>query len=209
MLPVLEDRRYIRVDGKPVLLVYRVGDLPDPKATADLWRKEATRAGLPGLHLVSVLSLWTQLADPKNYGFDSLVEFPPQGFGSPVDRRPVRINEHSTGHLYYDYEKAVGVSLQRPVPPFTLYKGVMPSWDNTARKQNNGLTFLNSSPEAYQVWLTHLVRYTQENFPVDRQFIFINAWNEWAEGAHLEPDLKHDLAFLNATRNALAAGYGE
>ena len=206
LLPLLKDPRYIRVGGKPVLLVYRTGDLPDPKATAELWRKEAMKAGLPGLHLVSVLSLWTPLADPKSYGFDALVEFPPHGFGFPVDRRPVRINENSKDHLYYDYNKAVDTSLRRGVAPFPVYRGVMPSWDNTARKQDNGLTFLNSSPEAYRAWLAQLVVHTCRHVPEDRRFIFINAWNEWAEGAHLEPDLKHDLAYLKATRQALVDG---
>ena len=203
LLPLLKDPRYIQVDGKPVILVYRTDDLPSATETALCWREEAKRAGLKGLHLVSVMSYAHPMTDPSSYGFDALVEFPPHGFFWPVEQRPVRINVNSQNHVYADYEKVVSSSLARGVPAFTMYRGIMPSWDNTARKQDSGLTFLNSSPEAYQRWLKELVSYTRVNMPVDRQLLFINAWNEWSEGAHLEPDLKHDLAYLVATRRAL------
>jgi lipopolysaccharide biosynthesis protein len=206
LLPFLNDARYIRVDGKPMILVYRAGDLSNASLTAALWRDEASKAGLGGLHLVSVASNWTPMTNPSEYGFDALVEFPPHGFFVGIDQRPVRTNENSKEHQYFDYEKVVSMSLDRNIPPFPFYRGIMPSWDNTARRQNNGATFINSSPAAYLEWLTRLVSYTKNNLPADRRFIFINAWNEWAEGAHLEPDLKYDLAFLIATQQALIDG---
>jgi lipopolysaccharide biosynthesis protein len=81
----------------------------------------------------------------------------------------------------------------------------MPSWDNTARKQHNGHIFVNASPEGYERWLTAALRYTNDFAQGEERIVFINAWNEWGEGNHLEPDVKYGHAFLDATRRALRA----
>ncbi|MFP3562381.1 glycoside hydrolase family 99-like domain-containing protein, partial [Paraburkholderia sp. SIMBA_049] len=78
-------------------------------------------------------------------------------------------------------------------------RGIIPSWDNTARRQNNPHTIIYSSPDLYRFWLHQLVQFTKENNGDEHQFLFVNAWNEWGEGCHLEPDLKHGLAYLEAT----------
>jgi hypothetical protein len=79
----------------------------------------------------------------------------------------------------------------------------VPSWDNTARRQHTSHMLLDSSPSIYQYWLRRLVEYTRVNNAPEDQLIFINAWNEWGEGCHLEPDLKHGLAYLEATHAAV------
>ena len=86
---------------------------------------------------------------------------------------------------------------------YTLYRTVVPSWDNTARTRSNAMIFNNSSPELYQEWLENVIKYTKKNFTKDNRFVFINAWNEWAEAAHLEPDRKYGFAYLEATLDAL------
>jgi hypothetical protein len=79
----------------------------------------------------------------------------------------------------------------------------MPSWDNTARQQDRGSIFLGSSPELFQQWVQDILRFTRERQVGDERLLFINAWNEWAEGNHLEPDLKYGHAFLDALLEAL------
>jgi lipopolysaccharide biosynthesis protein len=84
----------------------------------------------------------------------------------------------------------------------------MPSWDNTARRQNASSIFVNATPELYREWLTHAVEYTNKNLVGDERLIFINAWNEWGEGCHLEPDKKYGNQLLKATREILIGRRG-
>ena len=201
-----KDPRYIKVDNKPMLLVYRADHLPDAKTTARVWRDAAKANGFDDLHLVAIRSTQTEYLDPLNaFGFDAAAEFPPHGykFGRAETPIPVRTNPNYELSILPDYNLCLERAKQIEHPSYELYRGIMPSWDNTARKQNVATTFLNSSPEAYQQWFEYLVDYSSQHLPPESRFIFINAWNEWAEGAHLEPDLKHELAYLEATYSAL------
>jgi hypothetical protein len=103
-----------------------------------------------------------------------------------------------------DYELVARHSLTAPVPDYPLYRGLFPSWDNSARKRNQALIFHNADPSKYEYWLRGLVSYARQNLVGDQRIIFINAWNEWAEGAHLEPDLKYGSSYLEATQRALS-----
>ncbi len=127
-------------------------------------------------------------------------------------------HKHAVGHITQDikglpddfkgwvcdYELVARHSLTAPVPDYPLYRGLFPSWDNSARKRNQALIFHNADPAKYEYWLRGLVSYTRQNLVGDQRIIFINAWNEWAEGAHLEPDLKYGSAYLEATQRALS-----
>lgn len=88
-------------------------------------------------------------------------------------------------------------------PEFSFFRGVCTSWDNHPRRPGNGLTYVNSTPQAYENWLTVMCRYANEDPDPARRIVFINAWNEWSEGDHLEPDKRYGYAYLQATRNAL------
>jgi lipopolysaccharide biosynthesis protein len=79
----------------------------------------------------------------------------------------------------------------------------MTARDNTARRPTNALTFINATPEIYEIWLRELVTRTLEQRAADDRIVFINAWNEWAEAAHLEPDRRYGHQFLEATRRAI------
>jgi hypothetical protein len=103
-----------------------------------------------------------------------------------------------------DYRKVVAQSVGRTRPDYRWYRGIVPSWDNTARRQHTSHILVDSSPGLYGFWLKWLVRYTRANNAPEDQLIFINAWNEWGEGCHLEPDLKHGLAYLEATYAAVS-----
>jgi lipopolysaccharide biosynthesis protein len=92
--------------------------------------------------------------------------------------------------------------MTRPLPDYRLFRTVMPGWDNTARRPNDSVIFAGSTPGAYQAWLECVLRQTREQHFGDEQLVFVNAWNEWAESAYLEPDLAWGHAYLEATRNA-------
>lgn len=198
------DPRYVFVEGKPLLIVYRVDILPDAAKAASIWRAESKKLGFNDIYLVAVQSFG--ISDPSPYGFDAAVEFPPHGLGDFLIRKDDEsiVNPNFAGH-FFDYLGASRTLAEKKVPDYTLFRTVMPSWDNTARRQNSGNIFINASPAAYRQWLEATIRYTVQHLPIDKNFVFINAWNEWAEGTHLEPDRRYGYAHLQATLDALRA----
>ena len=200
ILPALKDPRYIKVEGKPFLIVYRADLLPDAAATAARWREQARNAGLPGLHIVAART--SQTTDPRPYGFDATVEFPPhQVPACEITHKKTVVNPDFDGKIY-DYNDFAFKFGKIDEQNFTNYKTVMPSWDNEARKPGKGFIFDGAEPSIYAQWLTDAVTLTKKNKPSER-LLFINAWNEWAEGAHLEPDRHLGYAYLHATANVL------
>jgi lipopolysaccharide biosynthesis protein len=212
LLQAFQDKRYIKIDGRPIFLVYRASRLPDPGATTAMWRAEAKREGFPDLYLCRVESFPDEILDPTLFGFDAAVEFQPRGsnLGRPFRRgrlwnaasRLKLIDAASCSNIIFDYETLVTSALARSIPPYKRYPSIVPSWDNSARKKDEALIFRGSTPDLYQAWLEGV---TQKFHPYsrDENLIFINAWNEWGEGNHLEPCQKWGRSYLEATREAM------
>ncbi|MBV5317447.1 MAG: glycoside hydrolase family 99-like domain-containing protein [Desulfobulbaceae bacterium] len=199
LLPHFRDHRYIRVDGKPMLVVYRAKEIPNVENVFTLWRKAVKEAGFKGLH-IAVVDFY-DISTPMEVGADALVEFPPHKFNGPQnvpDQVPAFTNDNFHGGVL-DYAKIIAQSAGRTVPEFILYRGIIPSWDNTARRQDNPTIVHKANPGLFGDWLRYLRAYNRENIAQkDDNFIFVNAWNEWGEGCHLEPDEKWGLAYLEA-----------
>lgn len=206
LLPHLRDPRYIRVDGKPLLIVYRVGMLPDPRSTAALWREVCRRENIGDLYLCAAMTYDT--ADASLYGFDALVEFPPHRIETLPATSQVEITNPTFTGFVYDYREVVEDLLARPEPTYVKHLTVMPGWDNTPRRPDDARIFINASPEIYEVWLREVVERTAEERRAHERLVFINAWNEWAEGAHLEPDQRFGTQYLRATLRALTHARG-
>ena len=201
LLPYLRDSRYIRVSGRPLLIVYRVGLLPNPRESARVWREIARQEGVGDLYLCAAKTYET--GDPAQYGFDAIVEFPPHGVSLPPDSRPYDITNPDFGGGIYDYRQLVNARLLRPDPDYVVHPTVMPGWDNTARRGDLANIFVHSTPEYYEVWLRETIARVLDRREPDERLVFVNAWNEWAEGAHLEPDRRFGHQFLCATRRAV------
>ena len=202
LAPYLRDPRYIRIEGRPLVLVYRPSLLPDARATADRWRTWCRQNGLGEIHLAYTQSF--DQIDPAAIGFDSAIEFPPNNHPAPQITEQVPGLAEDFGGIVYDARTYLRRSRDYPKPAYRLFRAVFPSWDNTARRKLNGSIFANTSPELYREWLENAVTQTRaEARGADDRIIFCNAWNEWAEGAHLEPDAVHGYGFLAATRAAL------
>jgi lipopolysaccharide biosynthesis protein len=206
LFPAFEDRRYIRVNGKPLFIVFRASILPNVKQTAAIWREEMKRAGLGEIYLCLVQS--DQVLDPRPCMFDAAIEFPP--LGAPIKKLDARIAgaDPNFAGSAYDYMLIANAMVHKPKPDYALFRGVMPGWDNTPRRQDTGCVYINSSPEAYEYWLGKAVEHMIINYKGDERMVFINAWNEWGEGAHLEPDRRYGRRYLEATRNVLSAVQG-
>ena len=203
LFPFFADKRYIRVEGKLILLIYRTELFHDIKQTAIRWREEVQKAGLGELYLVRVESFEKDVI-PETIGFDAAVEFAPDwsAIGNPRNLSGIVTEEHNDLSVY-DYKVLMNNMLSRKQENYKLFRGVTPSWDNTARRGSKATMFVNSSPILYEKWLRETIKQTKVTFKEEEQFIFINAWNEWAEGNHLEPDIKYGRKFLEATKNAL------
>jgi GT2 family glycosyltransferase len=194
---------YIRVRGRPMLLVYRVGLFPDISRTAGLWREICRQEGIGEIHLVRVDSFEDarRTTPPAQHGFDAAVEFPPHECGVPLAKEP-RVREGFQGQLH-DYEGLALQSSRYKDAGYLHYRSAIPRWDNTARRPDSSSIMVNSSPGAFQAYLEEVLQYTREQNVGDDRMVFINAWNEWAEGAHLEPERRHGRAYLEATLLAM------
>ena len=197
----LRDPRYLRVDGKPLLLVYRPGKLPDPRATAERWRTWCRDNGIGELCIGYVQSF--ERPDPRDIGFDVAVEFPPN-LSTPtnITDRQTLLNPDYQGEVL-DWRDVAREYSERPMPEYRLFPGVNCGWDNEPRRPGRGRTYLHASPRAYRDWLSTSIDTRLQREPIHDRLVFINAWNEWAEGAALEPDRRLQHALLEATRDAL------
>lgn len=231
------DARYIRINGKPFIAIYRIDLFKDIKKTIALWRAEAKRNGIGELYVAYVKS-FGQHHDLSALNLDAAIEFAPH-FDHPEKEHGITFNKLVSGMIdwktrairklgikqlknvnqtvdrlildnlnskfhqnaFLDYNKLVSKEIKRLLPEKT-YPSLFPGWDNSPRKKKNALIYLNNTPAAYKKWLLSIIE-RFEPFGKEENFVFINAWNEWAEGNHLEPCVKWGSAYLEATQEAL------
>ncbi len=200
------DARYIRVDGEPLFLVYRPLQLPDPAEFAAKLRVAFREAGLGGAHLAYVESMEAaeQGLRPDAIGFDAAVEFPPHGRAVPASDS-VEITKPGWAGYRYDYAETLLAFLQRDGVAYRRYPTVFPSWDNTPRQTLHGTSFDGAAPEAFGFYVERKIESMRGWLMGEQRLLFVNAWNEWAEGAHMEPDSGFGHRWLEALRDALAA----
>jgi len=198
LMPAFRDRRYLLIDGKPLLLVYRARHIPHPKTWFGAWRKAAKAAGFPGLH-IAVVDMH-DMSTPEEVGADALVEFPPHKFGGPQSAPPTApsVTNADFSGAFVDYRKIIAQSALKTSPAYPYYRGVIPAWDNTARRQDTGTIVVDAQPDLYGAWLRYLRTYTRHH-GARGNLIFVNAWNEWGEGCALEPDARWGLGYLEET----------
>lgn len=196
LLRVFHDQRYIRIQGKPLMVIYLSTRLPDVAETVRIWRAEAKKAG-EELYLCKVESAPYEYGNLEVAGFDAAIEFQPDwgNLGQPLKRL-------DGGHVVFDYATVADRMIKKPVPPYKRFPCVTPRWDNSPRRKQAALIIHGATAEHYENWLKQVVnRLPQHN--LDEQIVFVNAWNEWGEGNHLEPDLRNGRAYLEATLRAV------
>lgn len=222
LAPYFTDPRHICVNGKPVFLIYRVDNIPQAKNYIESIRKYAADYGVPELHLVAVKNGFVELADEEilSHGFDAIMDFQPNRNDFPKEHKsssqmlvdtarkllPASVYQALKGSVSavnrIDYKQLVEEKTAQDWPQnYVKYPAVFPSWDNTARRKTPTV-IQNNDPEDYRKWLEYAVKSTG-SYEDDQQFVFINAWNEWAEGCHLEPDEIMGKTFLEITRSVI------
>jgi lipopolysaccharide biosynthesis protein len=206
------DPRYIKVDGKPVFIVYRPSLFPDIKKTTACWREECRKNGVGEIYLAFMQS-FGNFKDPAEIGFDAAIEFQPNFSKLPQPRYIASGIKKWTGPFtkkassetadrIFLYEEVAKRMMNLPKPSYKLFPGIFPMWDNSSRRKENATIIHQSTPELYRAWLKHIVE-NFKPFSKDENFIFLNAWNEWAEGNHLEPCREWGRAYLEATKKIL------
>jgi len=203
LVPILEHKNYIHINDRPLLIIYRARLLPDPRATAIRWREYFKQKGVGEPYLVAA-QVFEEI-DPQEIGFDAAVEFPPN---TPVPLRKINdrvelLNPDYAGQIYSYADMAQAMSA-RQKPDYQLFKAVFPQWDREPRTPGRGHTFAYSSPELYKSWLSNACRTAAGDPDPEKRLVFINAWNEWGEGAHLEPDRRYGYAYLQATAEVIS-----
>ncbi len=205
LVPIFADRRYEKVNGKPILMIYKVHLFPDIRATVELWRREIERHGFPGIYLVMVDDWARNLDHPREFGFDASYEIPSNIVPEEVLSKQTENLDLVSGFdgRIVDYPKFAAYHLGRPTPNYRRFRTVMLPWDNTARYGTRAMVHINGLGESYRLWLLQVLLDTHRANPPAERIVFLHSWNEWCEGTYLEPDGKNGRFFLEETRMAI------
>lgn len=206
------DPRYIRIHGRPLFLVYDPYALPDPRRTNDTIRRESTRRGLPEPYLVGIINRHINYTDMRELGFDMSEYHSPQlaalpGWaedGPKLWRLRHNLRRHRVASprlKIFDYRHAMHL-MDRFAPDFPHFPCCPVGWDNTARRDRFAVVMQGATPEQFREVLEQKLRGVAHK-PAQERIVFINAWNEWAEGMYLEPDSRTGRRYLEAIANAL------
>lgn len=193
-ITLFKDKRYIKIKNKPLFIIYHTHLYDDFKKTSQVWREKVKEAGFDDLLLLNVQMPDQENSSPVEIGTDAMMQFSPiccLQEGAEYEK----LNPYFDG-VVHDYEKLVESEIKREFS-YPVFRGVFPSWDNEARRPGKGISYKGSSPELFYEYLKNINDFSQKNRIDEESVVFVNAWNEWAEGAHMEPDKKYGYSFLN------------
>jgi lipopolysaccharide biosynthesis protein len=201
------DSRYVRFHGKPIVMIYKLLDIPNPENVILSWRQWCRDHGIGEITVWAVYDVAFQNIDIPY--IDRFVEFPPRQVGALRKIDGEGLNSQVSDFHLYDYKALVnsitsGMSIADSLD-YPIFRTAMMGWDNSARRNEGFSVWVNYSTHDFFDWCRHIWRYTIENHPVNERFIFVNAWNEWAEGTYLEPDERFGFANINTLSRAMTS----
>lgn len=203
ILPMLRDKRYILVDGKPLLVIYRPLQLPDGKAWVDRWQQMAHEAGLPGLYLVGHTLYRKEANAVLGIGFDA-VNIVPIGDVKRNLRLALRhlptLLRYLSGNapLVYDYAEAMKTFDSKKIQREDVIPTLLPNWDHSPRSSVRALVLNNATPQAFR---THVQAVCKTIEGKKNQLVMLKSWNEWSEGNYIEPDSRWNRQFLEVLKD--------
>ena len=205
VIPHFSDPRYFTIDGKIVLQIYRPGLVPQLEDVIHYWREQVRKICHKELYLIAC-----QERDGKTNwiqkGFDAENEWMMESvklYSKDITDQMHPLRKDFAGEIF-DYADLVNKKkyFLKNNRHKKVYPAIMPSWDNTARRNNKGSIFYGSTPALYKKWLDDLIEEVKHRSDLDEPMIFVNAWNEWGEGTYMEPDHDYGFAYLEATWQA-------
>lgn len=215
ILPALKDRRYLRVEGKPLFLIYRPNEVPDAYPLIRIWRHLAKKEGLDDIFFLGNDPHSSQksllVSDLDGHAENGVIEAQyyaslcgDYSFNERLNRKIVKMyNSFALPKKLkiFDYESYVRNYMAKSSLSADLYPTIIPGWDNTPRTRDHGVVFKKESPVLFKELLIHLQTKLQCRSR-DRQIIFLKSWNEWAEGNVLEPSERWGAQYLDAIRES-------
>jgi hypothetical protein len=212
LINVFADPRYIRINNRPVFIIYRPFDLPDISGFLKTFKNECREAGMQEPYFIASNS-HAGRKDPRKSGFDAVMNFEPQLSVAPyyLDDKPSVVkfkNNLKRGILsarlkVYDYS-TVKEQMQNRSLAYPYFPCSFVNWDNSPRRGVDGIIFKNGSPQLFRKYLLEsLKKFAGMGFSEDENLVMINAWNEWAEGNYLEPDEKFGFDYLEVLKEVI------
>lgn len=207
LLPAFKDTRYIRVNEKPIFMVYNPFELPDPKHFINLWQKLANENGIPGIYFIGQTTEVGNVENIINFGFDSVNIMRLHDYTGIGRSFLEKVMQYSKRKLLrepyvYEYKKAMKYFVGVEDSNINVIPSIIPNWDHTPRSGLGGLVYKNSTPELFGRHVDAVLD-KLKNKPPQHCIAFIKSWNEWAEGNYMEPDLKFGLGYLETLKKCL------
>lgn len=220
LVQIFQDSRYLKIDGKPIFVIYRIANLPNPRHFVEAIQNEAKLMGFDGVRIFAVRNFASDMADEKlqSIGIEDIIDFEPNPAEFPkrsLAGKAIRFVQRQWNSLARRFKLPEVNSILR-VPyravmenSLQLYEAfgknhyptVFPNWDNSPRRKAATI-IQNDSPEDFENWIRKTAEILRTR-PKENQLLFINAWNEWAESAHLEPDEATGHSFLDAVKKGI------
>lgn len=212
VLPALKDPRYIKVDGKPIFLIYKPHQLPDPAHFIRLWQKLAKENGLNGIYFIAHHQ---SVRDHNKTEEESLNEMVSNGFDAINYTRLSRILDLQTiarkiidvinREIFHQprvrlYKRAIKYFSKPIDSKENVIPTIIPNWDHSPRSTNHAFVFHKSTPDLFHKHIKQVFARTRDK---KNKLIIVKSWNEWAEGNYLEPDLKWGHQYLERIKEEL------
>lgn len=211
-LPAFRDERYIKVDGKPIFVIWNPNDHPDEIALfIKTWRELAEKENLKGIHFVGKQAQGCKLDTLVRTGFDAAFQ----------SREEIAINGADDWTLWHrirnrlqlmfgitvnlnkaDFGKRYKLLANDEAKLEYVYPQLCAGYDRTPRAGRRGQLFYNFTPETWRKHIQDILRYTKEK-PYEHSIIMLKSWNEWGESNYMEPDLKYGTAMLDTLREEI------
>lgn len=227
LIKAWSDERAIRISGKPLFIIYRPAKIIDTAGMFDFWQQEARKHGIDGLYFAT-MKQYDMPDDDCIKNYDAVIQFQPfeamkiiahnsaratvikkflQRFGAALPRAIensiYKASKEWGRPTMVDYDEVWSRIVERPKEnAITTYPGAFVDWDNTARYGHQATIFKGATPERFECWLSKLLQRVAAD-TTQEPLVFLNAWNEWSEGAYLEPDEKYGSGYLNAVKSAI------
>lgn len=204
ILPCFFDSRYIKIDGRPVLVIYRI-NLFDKERAKNLlrnFREIAKKNGFPDLYIMLTNSFDFD-DDAAEWEADAIVEFPPHTVRRLMDAYEVQgyLNPYFNGRILDPSSFIKNKKYMINYRSKEYYRSALASWDNSARKATSkGFIMEGLNPKTFKMWLKDIMAESKQIHSGSNDIVFVNSWNEWAEGSHIEPDMKYGYAYLQAIK---------
>ncbi len=226
VLPAFKDKRYIKVDGKPIFMIFAPDDMPDVKHFIDLWNSLAKKNGIEGIHFIARAASTGSLNPKvkkkdmlnsvndrydilKRKGFDAIssstlkqADILTKGYYTKMAHLFLERHNIQLGFDRYDYRKIIEHLYFNEDSREDVYPQLVPRWDKTPRKGKDAQVYYNSSPETFKKSISYALDIIREK-PDSKKILFLFAWNEWGEGAYMEPDIKYGHGYLDALREMI------